>query len=106
MRRKRLQNGYGENTPLGSKAWRYIEKAVEKMLSHPMFKGVELPDIERAVVFQVECWSTQRASTERSELYMAMLKKERERKNKRRKPLGEHQLKRAAAKANKVGWGL
>jgi len=104
MRRKRLQNGFGENTPLGSKAWEYIEKAVDKMLSHPMFKDVELPDIEHAVLFQVESWSTQKAANERGALYSAMLKKERERNRKKKKPLGEVQLKRAAM--NKVRWGL
>jgi len=96
MRRKRLQNGYGENTPLGSRAWRFIEKAVDKMLSNRMFKDVELGDIERAVLFQVECWSTHRASTERGALYSAMLKHEKERNRKRKKPLTEVALKRAA----------
>jgi hypothetical protein len=96
MRRKRLQNGYGENTPLGSKAWRFIEKVVDKMLSNRMFKDVELGDIERAVLFQVECWSTQKAASERGALYSAMLKREKERNRKRKKPLGEVQLKRSA----------
>ena len=104
MRRKRLHNGFGENTQLGSKVWRHLEKGMEKLLSHPMLKGVELPDIEHAVIFQVECWSTQRAATERGALYSAMLKKQKERNAKRKKPLGDVQLKRAAA--NKIRWGL
>jgi hypothetical protein len=104
MRRKRLQNGFGENTPLGSRAWRHIEKAVDEMLSHPMFKDVELPDIEHAVLFQVESWSTQKAADERGALNNAMLAKQKERVLKHKKPLGETQLKRAAA--NKVRWGL
>lgn len=104
MRRKRLHNGFGENTPLGSKVWKHLEKAMTKMLSHPMFNDVELPDIEHAVIFQVESWSTQLAANERGKLYSAMLAKQKERNNKRKKPLGEVQLKRAAM--NKVRWGL
>ena len=64
----------------------------------------ERTDIEHAVIFQVECWSTQRAATERGALYSAMLKKQKERNAKRKKPLGDVQLKRAAA--NKIRWGL
>jgi hypothetical protein len=103
MRRKRLQNGYGENTPLGSKAWRFIEKEIVKMLSHPMFNGVELPDIERAVLLQVEMWSTQTASQERSKLYSAILMKQKDRERKNKKPLREESLKRAAAKSVRYG---
>ena len=81
--RKRLLNGYGEFTELGKKAVKFLEKGINRLLNHRMFKNVDLPDIEAIVTQQGQWWSTGVASRLRGKQWSKEYQRQKEKDRKK-----------------------